>query len=581
MYSERFITELKDRNDILSVMSNYVKVKNSGRNKKCLCPFHLEKAPSMVIYENTQSFYCFGCHEGGDVITFIEKIENLEYAEAVKFLASRAGMEISDEKGEDLTSERRSRLLEINKTAAKIFFNNLKKEGNEGLKYLLNRGIKKETIVKYGLGYAFDSWDGLLNELINHGFSCEEAAAADLAIKSSKGNYYDKFRGRVIFPIIDIRGRVIAFGGRILNDSQPKYLNSSDTLLFKKSKNLFSMNFAKGTKRDYLILAEGYMDVITINQAGFENTIATLGTALTQEQSRIISRYTDKVIIAYDSDSAGRNATQRAYKLLEGAGIKTKALNMEGAKDPDEFIKRYGAGRFAVLLEQSQSVINSKLKDLKEKYDLTDPEQKGEYINKYCFVISEIDDSIKREVYIGKIAKEMNIANEVIKNTVKRIYIKNKAREDTKQWNSILKDSRFKIDKADPKISKYPKAARAEEGILYYLYNNPNDIEFIDNTVSESDFVTDFNLKFYKSLKEKITDEKSLDLVFFHDDFDPNQISKIAGIINGNTEKCKSKDSVCEYIKTLKRESARIKEDYTQMSAAELELKRKQRLKEM
>lgn len=580
MYSENFITELKARNDIISVISMYATIKNSGKNKKCLCPFHSEKTPSFVIYENTQSFFCFGCNAGGDVITFIEKIENLEYKEAVKFLADRVSMTIPENEREEEQTKKRSILFNLNSAAARIFFNNLKtKQGRNGLEYLLKRGLKKETIVKYGLGYAFDSWDYLKDELKKQGYSYEQMHEADLIVKSSKGNYYDKFRNRVIFPIIDIRGKIIAFGGRAINDAQPKYLNSSDTILFKKSRNLFSLNFAKDSKKKNIILAEGYMDVISMNQAGFDNTVATLGTALTEEQTRLLSRYTDEIILSYDSDDAGRLATQRASKLLDSCGLGAKVLKIEGAKDPDEYIKKYGSGKFSILIDNSQSIMKQQFEDLKRKYNLEDPESKSEYVNEYCSILSEIDDKIKQEVMINQFSDEIDLPKEVIRNKVRIIYLRKKKYQESKSWNDLLRAQVSDNEKINPKSSKYPRASRAEEGILYYLYNNPDKKQIIKDNIKEDEFITDFNKKVYKTIMKRIENNQSLDLSYFHDEYEPDELGRITAIINGNRERCINKEAFFEYTKTLKEENDKINIDYSNMSAQEIENKRQQLIK--
>ncbi len=324
MLSEDFLYQLKQNNSIESVMSSYVNLTKRGRNYVCLCPFHSEKSPSCTVYPENDSFFCFGCGSGGDVITFVRKIENLEYIEAVKFLAERSGMTLPEDAANNQLSQIKARTLEINRVAARFFYNQLSSNsGEKGLRYLVSRGLSPETIKKYGLGYAVDGWDILKRHMLSQGFSEDELVTAAVCSRTAKGNLIDSFRDRVMFPIIDLRGNVIAFGGRIIDGSGPKYLNSADTPVFKKSRNLFSLNFAKNAKPDRLILAEGYMDVISINQAGFENVVATLGTALTPEQARLMSQYSKEIIIAYDSDGPGQAATHKAINLLGEVGVNT------------------------------------------------------------------------------------------------------------------------------------------------------------------------------------------------------------------------------------------------------------------
>ncbi|MEG1849295.1 MAG: DNA primase, partial [Oscillospiraceae bacterium] len=351
MIPESFIEELKYRSDIEQIISPYVQLKRAGRHLTGLCPFHSEKTPSFVVYPENQSFYCFGCGAGGDVVTFVRKSENLEYLEALRFLAQKAGMTLPEDAENDEAGRMRLRILECNRESARFFHAALiSPAGEPGLAYLRRRQLSDTTIRRFGLGWAPDSWGSLHEHLLKKGFTEAEMLAAAVTRGGTRGSY-DSFRGRVIFPIIDLRGAVIGFGGRILGDGQPKYLNSPDTMVFKKSRNLFALNVAKATKEPRLLLTEGYMDAIAVHQAGFDNAVATLGTALTQEQARLMAQYTGEVVIAYDSDGAGQKATVRANELLAQTGIKVRVLSMTGAKDPDEFIKANGALRFKQLVE--------------------------------------------------------------------------------------------------------------------------------------------------------------------------------------------------------------------------------------
>lgn len=417
-FPDQFILELKQNNPIDSVMSSYVSLKRQGRNSVCLCPFHSEKSPSCVVYHDAADphFFCFGCGAGGDVITFIMKIENLDYVEAIKFLADRAGMTMPDDAGNSESSRIKARILEINRTAARFFFDTLthSPKGEKGRRYFAERQLTAATITKYGLGYAADDWHGLESFLRSKGYSEEEMIAANLCGRARNGGLYDQFRDRVMFPIIDLRGNVIAFGGRVIDGEGPKYLNSSDTPVFKKSRNLFSMNFAKKSEEKRLILAEGYMDVIAVNQAGFENVVATLGTALTQEQARLMSQYAEEIIIAYDSDGAGQNATHKAINLLSEVGVRTKIIRMEGAKDPDEYIKKFGALRFKQLLDKSGGAIQFELDKCKVGLDISTDQGKVEYLKKCVNVLADISSPIEREVYIGKIADENKVQKEML-----------------------------------------------------------------------------------------------------------------------------------------------------------------------
>ncbi|MEG2074569.1 MAG: DNA primase, partial [Angelakisella sp.] len=367
MLPESFLNELKYRCDIEQTNSSYLPLRRRGRNLTGLCPFHSEKTPSFTVYPENQSFFCFGCGAGGDIISFIKRIENLDYIEAVRFLAQRAGMEMP-ENAEDGSHKLRLKIQEMNREAAKYYHTMLMADcGKAARTYLIGRGMTKAMVTKFGVGYAPDGWQGLADHLRAKGYTNDEMAAAALVSHGKNGGVYDSFRDRVIFPIIDLRGGVIGFGGRVMQGSGPKYLNSSDTLVFKKSRNLFALNLAKSTKRKQILLAEGYMDVISIYQAGFDNAVATLGTALTEEQARLISGYTSEVVIAYDSDGAGQTATKRAVDILERVGLKLKILSMAGAKDPDEYIKKFGAERFELLIEGSKSSLDFEISKLYNK----------------------------------------------------------------------------------------------------------------------------------------------------------------------------------------------------------------------
>ncbi len=416
-----YIQELSRRNDIYDVVSSSVSLKRAGRLYKGLCPFHSERTPSFMVYPDTQSFYCFGCGKGGDVIKFTMEINNLTYIEAVRLLAERCGMPLPDE--DDGQARLKSRILEMNKLAARFFFDNLNSEkGKDARKYLRDRMLRDRTIVNFGLGYAPNEWDALYRYLISKGFTDDEITAGYLARKRDNGRAYDIFRNRVMFPIIDLRGNVIAFGGRRLADSDngPKYLNSGDTPVFKKSNGLFALNLAKKSGSRRFILCEGYMDVIAMHRAGFNYAVATLGTALTQNQAKLISDYADKVIIAYDSDEAGQKATKRAMEIFSREDIGIQVLQMEGAKDPDEYIKKFGAERFEMLIEGANTALDYSIAKLRKNYDISDPTQRAEYLNKACDVLAVINDTILQDVYCARLAEETDTDKAAIKTRLDR-----------------------------------------------------------------------------------------------------------------------------------------------------------------
>lgn len=550
-FPDQFILELKQNNPIDSVMSSYVSLKRQGRNSVCLCPFHSEKSPSCVIYNDTNSFFCFGCGAGGDVITFTMKIENLDYVEAIKFLADRAGMTIPDDAGNSESSRIKARILEINRTAARFFFDTLthSPKGEKGRRYFAERQLTAATITKYGLGYAADDWHGLETFLRSKGYSEEELVAANLCGRARNGGLYDQFRDRVMFPIIDLRGNVIAFGGRVIDGEGPKYLNSSDTPVFKKSRNLFSMNFAKKSEEKRLILAEGYMDVIAVNQAGFENVVATLGTALTQEQARLMSQYAEEIIIAYDSDGAGQNATHKAINLLSEVGVRTKIIRMEGAKDPDEYIKKFGALRFKQLLDKSGGAIQFELDKCKVGLDVSTDQGKVEYLKKCVNVLADISSPIEREVYIGKIADENKVQKEMLVQQVNGV-IKRRINTDKKQeWNEIRTfQNRFK---ANPDSYRHPKQFKAERGIIAYLAENPEEAEEISARLPAERFTTEFNKKVYEKMLEKIKNSCFYDILSLQSEFTADEMGKITEIAVNSKDVNINRTAVEDFINIL------------------------------
>lgn len=550
-FPDQFILELKQNNPIDSVMSSYVSLNRRGRNCVCLCPFHSEKSPSCTVYMDNGSFYCFGCGTGGDVITFVMKIENLSYVEAIKFLADRAGMTMPDEAKNNETSRLKARVLEINRTAARFFHNTLAKspDGEKGRRYFAERQLSPATITKYGLGYAPDDWHKLSNHLKSQGYTEDELITANLCAKGKNGGIYDLFRDRAIFPIIDLRGNVIAFGGRIIDGSGPKYLNSSDTPVFKKSRNLFSLNFAKKSEEKRLILAEGYMDVIAINQAGFENVVATLGTALTQEQARLMSQYAEEIIIAYDSDGAGQNATHKAINLLSEVGVRTKIIRMEGAKDPDEYIKKFGAARFRQLLDKSGGAIEFELDKCANGLDINSDEGKIEYLKRCVNVLSDISSPIEREVYIGKLAEANRVSKEMLLQQVEGNIRRRINKAKSQEWTEIRTFQ--KQYKNNPDSYRHPKEYKAEVGIIAYLANNPDEAEYISSKVAPEQFVTEFNKKVYQVMLDKIKNSSFSDIHSLQSEFTADEMGKITEIAINSKDVNINRNSIEDFVNIL------------------------------
>ncbi len=549
---EEFIYQLKTANTIDSTIARYINILRRGKDFVALCPFHSEKTPSFHIYTDTQSFYCFGCGAGGDVITFTKRIENLDYMEAIRLLAQRGGLEMPENQGSDQTAQLKKRILEINRETANYYYKQLVSGADKrGLQYFANRKLRPETIKKYGLGYAPAGWDGLSRHLSSLGYTEQEMLAANVRTVSRNNKHvFDTFRERVIFPIVDLRGNIIAFGGRSLGDGIPKYLNTGDTPVFKKSRNLFSMNFAKNTPVKRLILAEGYMDVIAINQAGIENVVATLGTALTSEQARLIKQYADEVVISYDSDEAGQKATARAINLLSEAGVNTRIIKMEGAKDPDEYIKKFGAQRFKMLIDKSDGAINFELSKCSTGLDLNSEADRVTYLKKAVKVLAGIANHLERDVYISKIAKETEIKTDVLRAQVESEIRRSSNIDKKKEWQAIRSKPHF-TDPIIPEAVKFPKETRAEEGILAYLFRFPDKTEYVSSLISAEHFITEFHRRVFTVFCREMKENTSFSLSIFADEFNDGEMGKITGIEAKNREIILTDKNLDDYINIL------------------------------
>lgn len=562
MIPHSFIEQLVSNCDIEDIISSYVNIKKTGRNSKALCPFHSEKTPSFVVYGDTQSYFCFGCGAGGDVISFIMQAENLEYVEAIKFLASRVGMTVPEDGIDDSKSQLKQKILEINKETARFFNSCLKQPiGQKGYQYLKNRQLSDKIITTFGLGFAPDSWDSLIIHLRNKGFTDEEMISACVVVKNKNGGIYDQFRNRVMFPIIDLRGNVIAFGGRVLDDSKPKYLNSADTLVFKKTRNLYSLNFAKNYINEKVILAEGYMDVIAIYSAGFKNVVATLGTALTEEQSRLISKYAKEVVIAYDSDEAGQKATRRAINLLSEASLTSKVLKMEGAKDPDEYIKKYSAKRFEMLIDGATDVIDHELNVLKEKFDLKTSEGKIQYLKKAVLILADIKNPLEREVYASNVARETGSMVDTILSQVQNVNKQRYKIKEKREWRDIEQNKALIKDKINPQKKTNLKEALAEEYIIAFLFRHPDYIPVCLNKMNIDNFVTDFNKRIFNALINLYEQQLDISLSALVKSFSHEEISAISGVLARNSNIYNNVDTINEYINVLKEYSQKLKKE--------------------
>ena len=567
--SDEFLAELRARTDIESVISPYVNLSRRGRLVKGLCPFHNEKTPSFTIYTDSQSFFCFGCGAGGDAITFVRRIENLDYVEAVKVLAERAGMKMPEDGYDDSLAKHRQRLLAANREAARFFHSTMMSpQGKIGLDYFLNRGLSMQTIKHFGLGYAPDSWDALLKHMRSKGFTNQELYDANLVRMSNKGertHYYDNFKNRAMVPIIDLRGNVIAFGGRVLDDSKPKYINTSDTMVYKKSNGVFALNFAKNGNPSQIIVAEGYMDVIALHQAGFTNSIACLGTALTQEQARLVARYADEVVLSYDSDEAGQKATKRAIEIFSKTGVKIRVLKLTGGKDPDEIIKKFGKEKFRSLIDGAANDIEYSILRERDKYDLDSIDGKTKFLTAIAATLASANP-IEQDAYAAKLASEMQISKDAIMLEIKRAYKRKAEAEKKMRFNEIVKETVTPKDAINPERAKHVRATKAEETLLSSLMLNPDFYRKIKDELSEELFVTDFNRRVYKALASRLEDGRSIELSMFCAEFTPEEMGRLAqfeamgNAISNTVTECN------DCIKVLKQEKSKT----ASVNAAEL-----------
>ena len=502
MISDAVLEEIKYRNDIEDVVSSYVTLKRAGSNLSGVCPFHSEKTPSFTVFTSKKNFYCFGCGAGGDVIGFIMRAENLDYVSALEFLAKRAGIEIPRTGNEEPTIKR-SRFYDMNRDTAKYFHGKLI-NGEVPMNYLKKRGLSVALIKHFGLGYAPNDFGGLTDHLHSLGYKDEEMTAGFLCGISTKTNRaYDYFRDRIMFPIIDVTGNVIAFGGRVMGDAMPKYLNSSDTPVFKKSRHLYALNFAKNHCADNIILCEGYMDVIALQGAGFHNAVATLGTAITPEHARILNRHTKSVIISYDSDEAGQRAADKAFRLLGEVGLDTKILKLGDVKDPDDYIKKYGATRFKLLIENSTSQFDFKLNGILSRYNIENTDEKIKALTEVMKVIADVYSEVERDIYIRRCAEMFEVSGESIKSETDKLRRKKISVDKRDEKQTIFRKTEGYGDRINPDKLKNVKATRAEEAIIGMMLLGNEYIKKIkdkDIELTEEDFFTEFNKRVYSEI---------------------------------------------------------------------------------
>lgn len=558
---EGFLQELRQRCSITDVISGYVNLRRRGRNMVGLCPFHGEKTPSFTVYPESDSFYCFGCGVGGDVIGFVRRAENLDYIDAVKLLAQRAGMDMPEDSYDNSMQRLRLRIFEANREAARFFYAQLYTEnGKEGLAYLRGRQLTEKTIRTFGLGFAPNDWSVLTDYLVSKGFTISELIQANLTVRSKNGGAIDRFRNRVMFPIIDVRGNVVAFGGRIMTDEKPKYLNTSDTIAFKKSNNLFALNKAKNSKSDKLILCEGYMDVIAIHQAGFDFAIATLGTALTQEQAVILKRYTSTVVICYDADEAGQKATARAIDILRREGINIQVLTIPDGKDPDEFIKKNGdsgALKFKQLIEGTRGDLEYKLLKLRQQYNVQSSEGKVEFLTEAAKLLAGLDNTIERSVYTGKLCEEYGVDRDSFQNQIKKYLRQRERSRKSAEFSQIQKDLAGRNDRVNTQKQTQMRAARAEEALIAYLINNPDMAEKLNSVLPPEKMVTDFNRRVYTAVITRLLNGSSATLMDISAEFSVDESSKIAAMLAAYNVDAVSQRACMEYAEIILEEGSK------------------------
>jgi len=528
-----FIDELVNRNPIEDVVGHYVNLRRSGGNLFGLCPFHGEKTASFSVAPDKGIYYCFGCHKGGGVINFQMEIEGLSYPDAVRALAKRAGMEVPEDEQYQSRYRQQERLWALHKEAARFFHSKLyAPEGQAALQYAMGRGMPKGVLTTFGIGYAPDTWTSLVDAMRKKGYTDQELKDSGLVTVSQKnGNLFDRFRDRLMFPIIDVRGNVIGFGGRIMkkDDKAAKYLNSPETLIFNKRKNLFALNLAKKSKLGYLILVEGYMDAIALHQYGFDCAVASLGTALTEDGANLLSRYTEEVVLIYDGDTAGQNATKRAIPILEKAGLKVKVLQMKDAKDPDEYLKKFGADKFRVLLESSSNRVEYQLNAIRKKYDLREDDQKIQYVHESAELICTLDSSVKREVYGGRVAEAAGISMEAMKLEINKAFKRRLNREKKKQEQIDLAPARNLQPKSRNFRYDNMKSAIAEETVIAMALKTPALLDSIQG-LQETQFSSKLLGKVFDQLQTRYRQGLEVSVSVLAD-LDGEEMSHIVSIV--------------------------------------------------
>lgn len=562
--SDSFLKELKMKTDIEDVISTYVTLKRRGATLVGLCPFHNEKTPSFTVYPATQSFYCFGCGAGGDAITFVKKIENLDYLDAVKTLAQRAGLQMPQEGFDDSLSKRRRRILEMNREAARFYHSVLlSPEGKVGYDYYIGRALSAATINHFGLGFAPNRWDALLKHMRAKGYQPAELVDAGLARKGQKG-YYDNFRNRVMTPIIDVRGNVIAFGGRVLDDSKPKYINTGDTLVYKKTNELFALNFAKDSKEDALILCEGYMDVIAMHQAGFTNAVAGCGTALTTEQVRLISRYAKEVILTYDADEAGQKALQKAMTLFDQTDVKVRIPALVSGKDPDEIIRTYGRDKFKGMLEGASNETEFRLLALRRQYNLATTQGKIDFIGGALQILATLPP-VEQDLYVSRLSEELGVERQNMKVQLQDLVARQGNRREKREFKRIVQENMRKTARETMATDASLRKLRAEDRLISLLLRYP-DCSRLCKDFDPQWLTPGFAQRVFTLILQRLENGDGTELMDLRDRLTDDEMGRLSGIIARGGESADAKQEFSDCLQTIRAEQQKKQE-----SAAELD----------
>lgn len=562
--SDSFLQELKMKTDIEDVISTYVTLKRRGATLVGLCPFHNEKTPSFTVYPATQSFYCFGCGAGGDAITFLKKIENLDYLDAVKTLAQRAGLQMPQEGFDDSLSKRRRRILEMNREAARFYHSVLlSPAGKVGYDYYIGRALSAATINHFGLGFAPNQWDALLKHMRAKGYQPAELVDAGLVRKGQKG-YYDNFRNRVMTPIIDVRGNVIAFGGRVLDDSKPKYINTGDTLVYKKTNELFALNFAKDSKEDALILCEGYMDVIAMHQAGFTNAVAGCGTALTTEQVRLISRYAKEVILTYDADEAGQKALQKAMTLFDQTDVKVRIPALVGGKDPDEIIRTYGRDKFKGMLEGASNETEFRLLALRRQYNLATTQGKIDFIGGALQILATLPP-VEQDLYVSRLSEELGVERQNMKVQLQDLVARQGNRREKRKFNRIVQENMRKTARETMATDASLRKLRAEDRLISLLLRYP-DCSRLCKDFDPQWLTPGFAQRVFTLILQRLENGDGTELMDLRDRLTDDEMGRLSGIIARGGESADAKQEFSDCLQTIRAEQQKKQE-----SAAELD----------